>query len=357
MMKLPSLFLVTLFCLFSQSYAQVITGKVIDSETKESIQGAHVFINGNTGGAVSDSNGNYSFDTLGRSDFKLIVSHVSYDVKIYTFDSVEESFTLNMYLDPSINPLSDIEVTAEKNRRWERRLKQFKSIFLGKAYDPDLIEIENEYLLEFKDLETGGFGVEGQPVLKIQNRHLNYQVYFHLLDFDSRLSSFLGYSDFDEIKDSALDSLELNNRRREAYKGSLRHFFRAVIDDDLKNQGFSANVLSRKESATQTQPGLQNKILRTPLDVRRGLYDTGDLRVKILDNGYFGLEYEGSLEVIYNDKSRFRKPSQITTLTFKKSLVVDTNGVLLNPSSLQLNGHLLDEGVYYYLPSDYTDKD
>ena len=79
-MKKPfSLLLLTLFCAAVQ--AQVtISGKVLDAETKEPLQGASVFAQNTTRGTITDKDGLFKL-YLDKGGYELVISFTSYTSK------------------------------------------------------------------------------------------------------------------------------------------------------------------------------------------------------------------------------------------------------------------------------------
>src|SRR6476469_11049551 len=88
-MKKPILFLYGLLfsCLcFSQS---IISGQVIDSESKEPLVRASIFAQNTTKGTVSDSSGNFKI-YLDKGGYELIISYTGYTSKTIRIESSKD---------------------------------------------------------------------------------------------------------------------------------------------------------------------------------------------------------------------------------------------------------------------------
>lgn len=104
------------YSLLGHTFAQdpaIVTGKITDSKTRESLAGATIYVDKNTG-VTSDKKGNY----LIRVDGKQITLHFQYIGYIPTSKSFDvspgDTITLNISLEFNINVLNEIVVSAGK---------------------------------------------------------------------------------------------------------------------------------------------------------------------------------------------------------------------------------------------------
>ena len=348
--------LIVQISLFLQSEAsgQIVQGRILDANSQEPIEGVHVFINGTKNGVVSDKNGFYRFNAPNRPEFTLIFSHVSYDVQTFDFKGFAEFTKLDVQLKHATNLVGGVMVTARRDRKRERRLKEFKSFFFGKYHNPELIEIENEYVLAFEKVKNGGFQVQGQPVLKVMNKHLNYEIYFHLISFNSKNKSFFGYSDFSDLGSSyhlKPDSVEAN--RHTSYKGSLRHFFYALVNDKLDEEGFAASILKKVSLNGDIATHIRHYFVSTPLEFSDEKGKKGNIEMTRLDSGLYELYVDGFIEIAYFDELDKEGGPQISSLVLKGPVLVNKQGIVFNQEQVQIDDYLLNEGVYYALPFEY----
>ncbi|MCH7403182.1 outer membrane beta-barrel protein [Belliella kenyensis] len=104
MLRTAFLFVFMLLCAASL-YAQSISGRVLDQETKESLPGAYVFIktiNGETlQSTFTDGNGKFSFQKPNVSIFNLEISFVGYSTNVIEIDKIEN------------NSVGDIEIAED----------------------------------------------------------------------------------------------------------------------------------------------------------------------------------------------------------------------------------------------------
>ena len=103
-----------LFCLVSYSGLahEVIFGKVLNSKSKEPLQGANVVIKDTSEGTVTDMFGNFHIETE-HILVVLVISYVGYVTKAITIESVPINLIVN--LEPKPLELSEITVSSENS--------------------------------------------------------------------------------------------------------------------------------------------------------------------------------------------------------------------------------------------------
>src|SRR5688572_25918233 len=97
-MKRTTLLLALLCLIFTSTvYSQgIISGKIIDMETKLPLEGASVFAQNTTRGTVSDKEGNFSL-SLAQGGYEVIVSFTGYVSRTINYEAKgDRNFTLEM---------------------------------------------------------------------------------------------------------------------------------------------------------------------------------------------------------------------------------------------------------------------
>ena len=94
--------------MYHSTYAQQlsVSGKIIDSNTKEGIAGANVVIKGTSRGTITDIDGNFSID-VERGKI-LVISFVSY----LTEEIEVTSATMNVELNEDITNLEEVVISG-----------------------------------------------------------------------------------------------------------------------------------------------------------------------------------------------------------------------------------------------------
>ncbi|MEP1138623.1 MAG: carboxypeptidase-like regulatory domain-containing protein, partial [Balneola sp.] len=205
----PSIF--SLFCFFTllnlsvQSQNSVISGKVIDKETKQPIPGANVYLSDTVVGASTDENGMYSFKTDLSGDYTLSVTFVGYSSKNNPL-LLEQNIDIvvNFELVEATLQLDQIEISGS-DKKWAKQIAQFKDFFLGTDEFATITFIENPEVINFE--ETGAdntLSVSSLEPLIINNHALGYKISVQFGDvrFDpfSKIGSYVVFPRFSEME-------------------------------------------------------------------------------------------------------------------------------------------------------------
>ena len=106
-----------------QSWAQQLKGVVIDKNSKETLIGAVISIEGTDVKAVTDVNGNFSFEGLKDGTYKLYIKYVGY--KTLKIDGVQmKDAKLTIALQPDEQQLKGVTVTAVERRNTDAAMIQ-----------------------------------------------------------------------------------------------------------------------------------------------------------------------------------------------------------------------------------------
>lgn len=346
-----SLFL-TFSCFYS--FSQVgIAGRVVDAHTGEPIVGVHIFISQSEVGDYTNEKGEYKLENLKRSTFSLVFSHVGYTTQIFEVAHLSAMERIDVELEEDVRQLEEVYVEGKGDRKWGRYLKRFMELFLGNNHDDDLISIENDYLIDFTDLKGRDFSIDNKPLLKISNNYLGYEIDYQLESFKaSEGSSYLGYSNFQKLNDSTMTEFWRMNREK-AYKGSLRHFFESLINNELGVNGFAATLYRVEANRfSKVEPEMLNDA-KEPVTVKATETNSVNVEIKSVDGEYYEIVFNRLMGVVYFDElDGFGKP-QTSEIRLIEPLEVYPNGIIRNPEAIVTYGFLANMGVYELLPFEY----
>jgi len=255
---------------------EIITGQLLDSNTKKGLEYATVYINGTTVGTTTDQNGFFTLKVK-TIPCQLIASHVSYETKALPILLKDKK--LSIYLEPKNILIQKVSVKS-KNRR-DRNLKLFKDNFLGTDKWGENAILVNEEALHFKwDYKqevANGITFKADPEsistittkekgknqtiikrpyclkvtasepLKIELPLLGFKLHVDLIDFSledpyslkGSISSFLGYYYFNNIAhENKSEEQKINKNRLLAYYNSAQHFLKSVYEKDIHKNGY-----------------------------------------------------------------------------------------------------------------------
>lgn len=338
----------------------LVEGRIIDMETKEPLQGAHVFFSGTTIGTSTDPDGRYVLRNVPPGAHRLVVSIIGYGRKKYDIVlGPEERKTMDFGLKPVVYEMDEVFV-GDLDKKWRKRLRRFEDLFLGETKQAESITILNPEVLRFDSNFWGRLTAEALAPLQIENRALGYQITYYLDEFEhtgtrTRWDGEPVFSEMTSTDPSQQARWEQN--RREAFYGSLRHFLLALIHDRIEEEGF---VLYRvRESISGS---LSENRFRVSPD---HLLEEGE------EDFLFKMKFNGRLEVIYTkekvdpyyrrwarDTGQRLPGSQVSWLELnERPITIDTDGEIVEPYGATQMGYFAFERLADLTPREYRPEE
>jgi len=221
-----------------------VSGKIFDSAGKQPITNASIFLSNTTSGTESGKNGAFSLTNVKTGKYSLIVTVVGYE--IFT-----EEITVNgnlkideISLQQSNKQLKEVVIKPDPFR--SNYFFMFKEQFLGKSLRAQDCKILNPQVINFDyDDNQKKLTASSNDFIVIENNALGYRIKYLLQDFvyiaspDSNLLRFKGLTVFEPLTGSPAQEKRWTNGRQDAYGNSSIHFFRSILSDDLKGNGFN----------------------------------------------------------------------------------------------------------------------
>ncbi len=253
--------------------------------------------------------------------------------------------------------LGPITVEGERDRRWQRRLKRFIRLFIGETRYAEETEILNPEVLDFEHKE-GRFTAWAAEPLIIENRALGYRIHYLLIDFyeeDDRIQ-YQGEPLFEELTpETPEQTATWEEKRREAFNGSLRHFLLSLWAGAIEFEGFkiykfrSPTYSNRDVRQVELQPGEIQK--ETSSAFAKELIVPGKTQV-------VGVVYLGELEdeayLKWQNRSWAQPEMQRSYLELTSGpAIFDYKGDLLDPYSITMHEYLSFDRVADSLPKEY----
>jgi hypothetical protein len=348
-----------------------VYGVVLDKKTKEPIAGASVYFDNTTVGMITDFEGEFAFNLDNKINATLVVSFVGYKTKIIPDPKSYEKYTI--LLEEDVNALE--EVFVEYKDEWSRayKLKQFRKEFLGtsKLSKACTILNEDDIILRFNSDDKQLTAYAKQPII-IKNDALDYEISYDLKEFTVQYGSsntikynlednknkaskvFVvrkktnrtverGREPVEDNKDkryylksvyyagtaffktvASKNHKRVLRKREKAYKGSVPHFMRSIVNNTLKKDGY--------------------KIFKGTIQVYPGLYI---LTEKLEGQNLTKVKVRYRLNILYNKKQQSAIESKVDTFT------VDVFGNHSNISQVLFGGVMGDQRLGDTLPLDY----
>jgi hypothetical protein len=282
---------------------QIIKGTVINKETKEKVVFATIYFNGTFVGTHSDQEGNFKLNIDKYASRPLTVSALGYYSETITDYQTGKSLLIS--LKPKVFELKEVVINAKAR---EKNLRMFKENFLGTSDNAVRCEILNE-----KDItitfENDTLRAYASKPVQIINRELGYKETYYLdaFWFHSKKNAFFisGSMVFNEDLGRDKSKKEFYQTNREhTYMGSRMHFFRALWEDDLADQGYILKNIGEAE------PQYSN-IVVSPDSIKKYLRFKGMLGIK--DNLRLTTSWITFLkEYVFFDKNGYFDPYAIS---------------------------------------------
>lgn len=247
---------VATFPVLDASARQVISGRVLDAETDESVPFAHVFIDGTAIGDVAAEDGTFRLKLPPFFPFRLIVSMIGYEETELEIRTPEDAGkTRTIHLQMSLTELGEFVVEAEQPRGWRRSLSMLRDILFSTTEGGLRCEMVNPEVLDLE--EKDGLLTASAPVpLEIVNPWLGYRITLYRFRFSGNRQFFhwTGRIQFTEMEADERQAERYRERRNEAWKGSMRHFLRALVTDRVPQEGFDAGLVDAPGQVRGAEP-------------------------------------------------------------------------------------------------------
>lgn len=269
------IFLVTLASsnVFCQESLGRISGYVKDSETKEPLKYASVFLSGTSYGCITNSLGHFEIKNIQQGIYKIVCSVIGYnkaakEININDAISIEESFEL---VQKNIE-LREIEIADNIDTEWAQNYRKFEQEFLGEGKNSEECTVVNKEVLSLV-YDKKNFTVKGscKDELIIFNQALGYRLKIILNEFIwSRIKDYGSmnfYSHFEKLRPKdEKEKMKWEENRKKAYWGSLRHFLKSCVEGNFYEEGFRIK--------TTIGPTVQSIINSKPVEQSRVIADS-----------------------------------------------------------------------------------
>ncbi len=337
---------------FAQRNTFDIVGKVTDAETCLPIRLVQVSIAGSSIGDVTSRDGTFAIRNLEFRTYELIISHIGYKDRILNIKPTTELIEADIELVPDITDLNGVVVSANSRLsiKRARELEKFKKLVFGQNYKKKHIFFKNKF--EINNDVLFGRKKPSEPItLSIENNLLGYQLDYVGFQYSvsRRQRWFKGFTRYREMDGTEKEKTEWEANRLDAYKGSLRHFFKSLREGKLNEEGFIAYTTNEVPNRYKPRGFIK---ITDPISLRYTPLEVGNVMIEYVPDGrYFSISFDDAIEIFYNDDTKAIGRS-ILVLKDKK-VDVYASGELLDPLQIRVFGELGKRGTYEMLPFNY----
>lgn len=347
-----------------------LTGRVLDHDTRQPLPFANVFFVNTTKGVMTDEKGNFTFAQIPKGTSELVVSYIGYETFYRRFEVDSLPSKLTVLLKMKAEALSEVKIKPHKDARWSEHYRLFEQTFLGKTMNAQQCKILNPKALWFDDdpekkVLTGG----ATEMLQIENDALGYKLKYQLenftYDYGQLYVSYAGYATFEDIiPKNERQANRWQQRRQDAYLGSVMHFMRALHRRTLKEEGFIVRKIV-EDTLTKTATTAKKTQILLPDTLRyrqfigehppnRTMLKFADLLQVTYTKAYEALEYRNQTSPSFGRFVDYSKKFQTSTAQLLASHVwVTPDGNYVNPIDLMMEGYWAWKKIADSLPLDY----
>ena len=338
----------------------VVVGTVVDTESGQPLQGAHIFLSGTKLGTYTDRSGQFVLRSIPTGSFRIIISMIGYERMVYNLEvETGDQLTIDLRMEPVIYEMDELNVD-HLGRKWRRNLARFEKLFIGMSANADSVVILNPEVLRFDTNFWGRLSAEALAPLQIVNKALGYEITYYLYEFKHMGTTTFwdGESLFKELTPSdPIEQFVWEYNRYKAFHGSMRHFWLAVLEDRVEEEGF--RIYRVWESMFPGQREHRARV--SPEDLMRP--GEKDYLKEV--------RFSRSLEVVYtleeedrrylewaNERHRGVRGTQVSWLNLTgRYITVDKSGEVVEPYGVIQSGYLGFHRVADLTPREYRPDD
>ena len=330
-----------------------ITGKVVDSTTKEPLFGASVFAQNTTSGTTTNREGEFSL-SLKSGGYELIVSYTGYQSKEIRISNNDNN-PLQIEMTKAEKAMEEVVIRSSNEVKdgWDKYGKFFLENFIGSTPNAQQCTLQNPEVVHFYYYKKSEkLKVLATEPLVIANRALGYNLRYQLDSFmyyyKTQVSSYRGYCFFSEMDSSFAQQRIWSANRKKAYDGSKLQFMRSYYDSTLTDDGYEIALLDSVYDK-------RFDVVRNPYDTTYyGVFDSTH-EAEVYYPRKISITYKKKPEIEYLKK--FKLPlnvgSQISYIDLLDAIEIKENGYFYDQKDWVSQGYWSWKNLADLLPYDY----
>lgn len=351
--------------------AQQVSGTVFARDSGDPVEGARVFVDATTIGAVTDAGGQFTLGLPPQPSFTIVTYFPNFEVQETAHGTASSAAPLRIELVPAAAPADPPAPAADRDAAM-RLLTD--ALFTWSNWGRKCTIVNPDAL----DLRSGPGRDEltAQSAIPIEmtNEELGYRMTWYGFRFTGgpHLPVIHGRVFFEEHGDAKKHAKKWLNNRKEAYRGSFRHFARSLVDERLRRELFGAYHVDDPGSLFDGRPVAEMGRDRYGSGIAKPILREGsspDVRT-LMFNGwlYVSHPYSGSLDAQFVERYWPISPTRDLLLEqtsnsgswillSSSSLTLDRTGAMLDYPShvwIQLEGAMGMRRFDRMLPNDYV---
>jgi len=274
-------FLILFFLSISNlAFAQfTINGKVLTRVDNKPLEGATVFVNKTNYGTKTDKNGNFIIYNVRPGHYELIVSMIGFKTYNISISVQADTKVPPVAVEEKTTSLNEVKITSTKKLD-SRYLDMFKREILGTSKFGRQCRIVNPEVIHLNfDKRENKLTAYTSDFMIIDNKALGYRLKYLVEAFDrnekTELISYVGYVLFETMQGNDQQLKDWNEKRLEAYTGSLQHFLRSVLGNNI-NIGGEPGFLVATDTRLPNKNRQADTVIKEKIRLYSGKYSKSD---------------------------------------------------------------------------------
>ncbi|MES2419538.1 MAG: carboxypeptidase-like regulatory domain-containing protein [Bacteroidota bacterium] len=352
------------------------------TDKTETLPGAGVYISGYKIATVSDNDGKFFIPNLRPGSYDILVQMMGYLPLSKNIVITDKSVVVELKLIENKQMLREVVIKPNPNRPFYVDL--FTEFFIGRTPNADRCKILNtDALLIDEDIQNRTVTIKASDFLVIENRALGYRIKYLLEQFEYNFATknlfYAGYPTFEEIKGSNSEQKGWLKNREVAYRGSAQHFFAALYQNNIDEEGFIINkryeapnpkrlpdsVIKKLSFPELLKQEKEPKILtlldnaKVPVDTLVKKFNNSLKMISFKDELFVSYKNEQELPAYVNSSYYQHRPKalenyQLSTIKMLRSpILFYANGMVADPNSTLFSGYWSYEKMADAVPIDY----
>lgn len=248
-MRLLLTLLISVLFLLPALSQQTIKGTVVNPVTQQPIAGASVFLTNTSKGGTTNKEGYFEITDIKPGKYELIATSVGFETNVFSFSSEQLPLKLRIQMEAKITELDNVVLEPYVEEGWDKWGNTFLSNFIGNNTSAKDCKLKNHKDIRFRFYKkTNRLEAIADKPLIIENKGLGYKIEYQLESFEIKFkegsTTYYGYTLFTQLGNDDKDPKKrwVKNRDK-AYYGSMKHFFTALYNNKLTEEGFEVRRL------------------------------------------------------------------------------------------------------------------
>ncbi len=351
-----------LFFFLKQTCAQTsFTGKVINENNDSPIQSASIYFNNTTIGTYTDQQGEFKFEDINSLNTELVIFCYGYELIVFKPTAAQLAVKRFVF---KLHPRKLLRTKTEDLSVEMKIICQniFYKNFMGltkEATKSSIINADDMYFIPHTARKY--FRVFADTAIVIINNLLGYKMSYNLVEFFynemADQAFFAGYCHYEKLDDDK----KYQHSRNNCYKGSMQHFYRSLVANQLYQQGFSTFLLMPVNAQSDNNNDIvYNKENAIPITAQQILLIDSSNNFSIGINGRLLVQYHKDpvtksylAQVLPYLSGDLDKGIEVYIDIKNSPIELTSIGVPVDDTNISFEGYWNYEGVANTLPYDY----